>query len=49
MIKEELKITEQLIFNSIEKDKESILGDIREEGYSNPAIWDYTVKIYKKR
>lgn len=49
MIKEELKITEQLILSPLEKDKESVLRDIREEGFSNPAIWDYTVKIYRKK
>lgn len=49
MIKEELKITEQVILNPIGDDKESVLRDIREEGFSNPAIWDYTVKIFRKK
>jgi len=49
MIKEELKITEHIILTPIDKDKEAVLKEIIEDGFSNPAIWDYTVKIFRKK
>ncbi|MFX0019557.1 MAG: hypothetical protein ACFFAK_13105 [Promethearchaeota archaeon] len=48
MIKEELRITEHIILTPKDRDKEAVLKEIREDGFSNPAIWDYTVKIFRK-
>lgn len=49
MIKEELKIREQIIINPLDKNNEIVSQDIREEGFSNPAIWDYIIKLFKKK
>ena len=49
MIKEEIKITEHIILAPKDRDKEAVLKEIREDGFSNPAICDYTVKIFRKK